>query len=253
MKKLMILLAVGTVLASGFTSCKKDDDDAKGNTFKVRMTDGPGDYVQLNVQVTSVDVYSSSQGWVNLSSQTQSINVLSLTNGAEMELASSTQVTAGTYTKLRITFASQASIQLVGGGAAISLNWTGGTQQVEIVINEQVSASSGANLLVDFNVAQSVSEVGGVFNLNPIITVIADENTGVKGKVQGASSVMVKLQNGSHSYSTYINAQGNFLLRGMESGTYTAYFMASGSLTAHEVDNVTVTQGQITGMGTIDL
>lgn len=252
MKKLMMLLAVGTVLASGFTSCKKDDEE-KGNTFKVRMTDGPGDYAQLNVQVTSVDIYSANQGWVNLSSQTQSVNVLSLTNGAELELASASQVNAGVYSKLRITFASQASIVLVGGGSSISLNWTGGTQQVEIVINEEVSGSSGANVLVDFNVAESVTEVGGIFNLNPVISVISDENTGVKGKVEGASSVMVKLQNGSRSYSTYVNAQGNFLLRGMEPGTYTAYFMASGALTAHEEDNVTVTQGQITNMGTVNL
>lgn len=250
---MMMVLAVGTVLASGFTSCKKDDDnDAKANSFKVRMTDGPGDYAQLNVQVTSVDVYSSSQGWVNLSSQTQSINVLSLTNGAEMQLANSTNVSAGTYTKLRITFGSQASLMLVGGGSSVSLNWTGNTQQVEVTIDEQVSSSAGASLLVDFNVAESISEVGGIFNLSPVITAINDENTGVKGQVQGASSVMVKLE-GNRTYTTYVNSQGNFLIRGMEPGTYTAYFTASGSITAHEVDNVIVTQDQVTGMGTINL
>lgn len=251
----MLVMAVGTFLATGFTSCKKDNEnEAKGNTFKVRMTDAPGDFLQLNVQVTSVDVYSSSsQNWVNLSSQTQSFNVLSLTNGNELEIASNTQVSAGTYTKLRITFSSQASIQLVGGGSALALNWTGGTQQVEININQQVSASTGANLLVDFNVAESVTEIGGIFNLNPVITVISNESTGAKGKVEGASSVMVKLQNGSKSYTTYINAQGNFLLRGVEPGTYTAQFWASGAISAHEVNNVTVTQGQITSMGTINL
>lgn len=251
MKKWMMCLLVGTVLAMGFTACKKDKD--KGNTFKVRMTDGPGDYVQLNVQITSVDVYSTSQGWVNLSSQTQSVNVLSLTNGAELELANATEVQAGVYTKLRITFGGQANIVLVGGGSSVALNWTGGTHQVEIAINEQVSASSGANLLVDFDVAQSVMEVGGIFNFSPVISVIVDEDTGVKGQVQGASYVMIKLQNSGNSYYTYANSQGQFLLRGMNPGTYTAYFTASGSLNAHEVDNVVVTQGQITSMGTINL
>lgn len=253
MKKLMMVLAVSTVLASSLTSCKKDGNDTKGNSFKVRMTDGPGDYAQLNVQITSVDVYSSNGEWINLSSQTKSVNVLSLTNGMEMELANSTNITAGVYTKLRITFSPQASIALVGGGSSVTLNWVGGTQQVEIDINKEVSASAGANLLVDFNVAESVTELSGVFNLNPVITIISDENTGVKGQVQGASSVMVKLQNGSHSYTTYINAQGHFLLRGVEPGTYTASFSASGSLIPHEKPNVTVIQGEITAMGTVNL
>lgn len=257
MKKVFVYSLTALVLSMGFTACKKDNNDDGGDapaqTFKVRMTDGPGDFVQLNVEVSSVDVYHEGDGWVNLSSETQSMNVLSLTNGSEMQLANKTNLSAGVYTKLRITFASNATVQLVGGSSALTLSWTGGTQQVEININEQVSTSAGANLLVDFNVAESISEVAGVYYINPMITVIEDENTGVNGQVQGASSVMVKLENNQHSYTTYVNAQGSFLLRGVEPGTYTAYFWASGSLQAHEEDNVQVTEGDITSMGAIQL
>lgn len=251
MKKLISLL-VSAILVFGFASCKKDKD-APGKSFKVRMTDTPGDFIQLNVQITSVDVYSQSQGWVNVSSQTQSVNIVSLTNGAEIELANATNISVGTYTKIRITFASQASIMLVGGNSSLSLTWTGGQQQVEIAINAQVTGSVGANILLDFNVAQSVTEVGGVYFINPFISIIADEHTGVKGKVTGASAAMVKLHNGGNSYSTYINANGNFLIKGMAPGTYTASVMAAGSLQVHEVDNVVVSQGQITSMGDINL
>lgn len=257
MKKVLVCSMAALVMAMGFTSCKKDKDDDNDNgtapaqTFKVRMTDSPGDYLQLNVQVTKVDVYHEGNGWINLSSQTQSMNVLTLTNGAEMQLASKTNMSTGTYSKLRITFASQASVMLASGGSAINLSWTGGNQVVEININKQVTSSTGASLLVDFNVAQSVSEVVGVFYINPMITVIEDETTGVKGKVQGASSVMVELSNNQHTYNTYINSQGNFMIKGMAPGTYTASFWASGALVAHEEDNVIVEQGQVKDMGNV--
>jgi hypothetical protein len=254
MKK-MILMSVSTlILAMGFTSCKKDkDNNAEPNSFKVRMTDGPGDYFALNLQITSVDVFHEGNGWINLSSQTQSMNVLSLTNGSEMEIASKTNLTAGTYTKLRVTFATEATIQLVGGGSSLTLDWTGGTKQVEIVINQQVNASTGADLLIDFNVAQSISQVGLLYYINPMITVIKDENTGAKGKVVGSANASVQFSNGSKTYSTYVNGQGNFLLRGIEPGTYTASISASGSAQTHEENNIVVTEGQITNMGNINL
>lgn len=259
MKKVLVCSLAALVMGMGFTSCKKDNNDDSGNpsapakSFKVRMTDAPGDFLQLNLQVTSVDVYHEGDGWVNLSSQTQSMNVLSLTNGNEIQLANKTNLSTGLYSKIRITFASQATIQLVGGGSALNLSWSSGAQVVEVNINKQVTSSAGANLLIDFNVAQSVNEVAGVYTLNPVITVIEKENTGVKGQVQGASNVMVKLENNSHTYSTYINSQGNFWIKGVEPGTYTAHFWASGSLQSHDVNNVQVTEGQTQSMGTVQL
>lgn len=253
MKKGLLFALVCVVVAGlGFTSCKKEEQ-AKGNTFKVRMTDAPGDFAQLNVQVNAVDAYLDGKGWVNLSSETQSVNVLSLTNGSEIQLANATSVESGLYTKLRIRFASQASIMLVGGSSSLSLNWTGSSQEVEIAINQQISADAGASLLLDFNVAQSVNEIAGIFSLNPVITVIADEETGIQGSVSGAAYAMVQVSNGNKTYTTYLNAQGKFMLRGLEPGTYTVAVMKSGSSELQQVGNATVAKGEITQMGTMDV
>lgn len=251
MKKGLFFTVVCMIIALGFTSCKKEE--AKGNTFKVRMTDSPGDFVQLNIQITGVDAYMTNKGWVNLSSQTQSVNVLTLTNGNEIVLANATSVDAGVYTKLRIRFASQASIMLVGGGSTLALNWTGGTQEVEIDINQNISADAGANLLLDFNVAQSVTELGGIFSLNPMITVIQDEETGIQGTLNGAANAMVQVSNGNNTYSTYVNAQGKFMLRGLTPGNYTIAVMESGSDQTQQVGNATVNKGEITQVGTLDV
>lgn len=239
------------IIALGFSSCKKEE--AKGNTFKVRMTDAPGDFVQLNIQVTGVDVYSTSKGWVNLSSQTQSVNVLDLTNGNEIVLANASSVDAGLYTKLRVRFASQASLLLVGGGSTLALTWTGGNQETEIDISQNISADAGANLLLDFNAAQSVTELGGIYSLEPVITVIYDEETGMQGTINGTSNALVQVSNGNNTYSTYINAQGKFLLRGLAPGNYTIAVMESGSDQMQQVGNATVNKGEITQAGTFDV
>lgn len=251
MKKGLLFTLICVMVALGFTSCKKEE--AKGNTFKVRMTDAPGDFVQLNVQVTGVDAYMDGQGWINLSSETQSVNVLSLTNGSEIQLANATSVQSGLYTKLRIRFASQASIMLVGGNSSLSLNWTGGTQEVEVAINQEISADAGASLLLDFNVAQSVNEIGGIFSLNPVITVISDEETGIQGSISGAANAMVQVSNGSNTYSTYVNAQGKFLLRGLTPGNYTIAVMKSGSDQTQQVGNASVSKGEIKQVGSLEV
>lgn len=252
MKRVIILSITTLVLAAGFTSCKKDNDK-EPNSFKVRMTDAPGDYLQLNVQITSVEAYHGTQGWVNLSAATQSMNILDYTNGSEIELANAVSVSAGNYSKLRFTFGSQADIVLIGGGSAINLNWASSSQQFEVPISADVDGDTKGNVLIDFNVAKSITQVGATYSFNPKMTVIQDESTGVSGHVVGQSSAMIQLTNGSTTYNAYVNGQGNFLMKGVSAGTYAISVWISGAIVTQEIGNVVVTQGQITSMGNIEL
>src|SRR5687768_321665 len=119
-------LLIATLFVTG---CKKDDpdDDGQNREFKVRMTDGPGDYTALNMKVIGIDAYHEDGIWVNLSNETQSLDVLTLTNGQEKTLAEK-KVKSGYYSKLRITFAQEASVKVteandLGGQSTISSNY----------------------------------------------------------------------------------------------------------------------------------
>lgn len=261
-------------------ACKRDDDNSatpsnnpgsepQAQSFDVRMTDAPGDFEALNVTITSVDAYVEGKGWVNLENNAQAVNVLSLRNGKETSIASKSQAETGIYSKLRVTFDQDAKLQLnsnalvnFGGiilaGNQVQLNWRNNTSnQVEININEEVSANSGAEVLLDFDVASSVQQSTDKFILEPTIRVMQNANTGVKGEVSGTNNAAVMLSDGQKMYSTFIDAQGRFMIRGVESGTYKLTIDAAAkSETDIEtedkvIENVIVANGEMKQMGTV--
>lgn len=221
MKKPIVSLIVAIAAMVSFTACDKQDNEEMG-ALTVKMTDAPGDYAALNVEITKVDVYSESSGWVTISNESRIINVLELTNGAETTLAHSSSVKAGVYTKAAVHFGSNNSVQIHSGGQQHSLDMgAAGSVTVDINVEVKAEAQAAAEVLLDFNVAESVAEVNGVFTLHPTVTEIDDPETGVSGQVQGVAIAAVMLSNGSMSYSGYTDANGHFLIRGVAAGTYT--------------------------------
>ncbi len=256
MKRIILYMVVGLFTAFTFTSCE-DDQAVEPKSFKVRMTDSPGNYAALNVTITSVDGYVEDHGWVTLSSQTQTINVASLTNGSEIVIADAHDVQTGFYTHLRIKFGGTATINInatgSGSGLLFTLIWDS-PQEVDILVNRQVTNNSGANVLLDFDVAQSIIQIGAQYHFQPVVREVHNEDTGVKGRTQGASTAAVVFTNPSHTYSGYINSDGYFFIRGMSSGTYTCtIYKNSESNEQHQINGIVVTQGQVYHMGTINL
>lgn len=253
MKRIIIFVCTGLMASTLLTSCTDEAANNAAGTFKVKMTDAPGDYAALNIEITSVDAYHENQGWVNLSNQTTSLNVLSLTNGSEITLANTAQVQAGLYTRLRIRYAPQASITLQNSAGSLQAGFIGGVNETEIIIHQEINAQTGVDLLLDFNVAQSVIETSGQYIIDPVITVITDPNTGIKGQVKGASHAAVKLDNAMLHYSTYITASGEFLIRGVEPGIYTLTIFPQEAAQPTIINNVTISDGEIHSMGNIQL
>lgn len=224
----MSLVAVATCLVA-FTACdKKTSNDSKEAGLTIKMTDAPGDYAALNVEIERVDVYSESSGWVTVSNESQMVNVLELTNGATTTLATSTELEAGLYTQVAVYLGSDNSLQVQSDGEYASLN-VGGEGMLVIDINEEISANSSSEVLLDFNVAESVVEVNGEFFLDPTINFIADAETGVQGQVDAEGMASVTLSNGSgSSFNAYTDANGHFLIQGVAEGTYTLTVVAQG-------------------------
>lgn len=262
-----IKLIVATVLVSGlaFTSCKKDDNsEAEPKNMSVRMTDAPGDYSRLDVEIASVEAYNESKGWIMLRNETQVVSVLDLTNGNEVELVSETKVKSGSYTKLRLTFGdnnkiwvnTEASVDLPFVTTEFDLAFSSPSKQYEIVIDEEVDRNSGSSILLDFNVAESVSgSTVTSFVLDPEITMIKDENTGLRGEIEGSKNTAIMLEGNSRTYSTYADSQGRFLIRGVVAGTYDVTFMPSEDDLPEErtVEGVVIADGEIESMGTVEI
>ncbi len=271
MKLLKLSMIALSALMFTTSSCNKEDEmenEARnpGNSMQVKMTDAPGDYAALDVEILKVEAYLQDSGWITLNNSAQMVSVLDLTNGAETSIAFNSNVSAGLYTQVKLTFGSSNTLTLLADGSLggtngsvdIELGWTG-SQEVIIDINEEVSSESGAVVLLDFNVAQSIIETGQDYILTPIITEVKNASTGVQGEVEGAANAAVILTDGNNTVSTYIDANGRFLLRGVPSGVYDLLILPSsedidnGMPSQHQIEGVVVASGEFTQMGSISL
>ena len=268
MKARTLIIPALLIPAFLWTSCQKDEpnEPAQAREFKVRMTDAPADYTALNVQVISVDAYHEDGDWVNLSNETHALNILDLTNGEEKIIAKK-NVKAGMYTKLRISFAQEATVKVTeasdigGNGTTISsvydLQWDDAAE-VTVDIAEKVTLVTGANVLIDFNAAASVKEIDGEYHMNPVITLVDDEGTGIKGDVDGSAHALITLTRGDEVFSTYSDITGAFLMRGIPPGTYDLVVDpetegAFDNGTTYHLEGLVINRGTVKNLGTINI
>src|SRR6185503_14203542 len=135
-------------------ACEKDATKNpatdQSNSFTIKMTDAPADYSALQVEITGVEAYLEGSGWVSLSDQSQIVSVLELTNGNSITIASESGLEAGLYSALALYIGNQNSLVIDANGNQQSFALEGG-QRVEFDINQQLSATSHAEVLLDFN------------------------------------------------------------------------------------------------------
>lgn len=260
----VLTLGLATSLLA-FTSCKKEDEDGdRTKTMTVRMTDSPGDYSELNVEIASVEAYHENKGWIMLNNEAQVITVTDLTNGNEVELVNEARISTGNYTKLRLNFGddntlkinTQSSITspIVAVEVDLELMASSSQKSIEMEINQTVDRNNGANILIDFDVANSISQNASLnYQLNPKVTVVSNEKTGIRGNISNSEHAAVILQGNGNSYSTYSSSNGDFLIRGVASGMYTLKIQPTEDEYANEtrIEEVTIIDGEIKSMGSI--
>ena len=257
MKKYHLFLFL-FALVSGLVSCSSDDSsESKGKAnVAVRLTDAPGDYKHVFVEVEDVMVKTSAEGgeeegWVSLEGvNTGVIDLLSLTGGVT-ELLVDTEIEAGYVHQLRLVLGDNNTIVLNDGTDVEYALKTPSAQQsgLKVMVNQELEAGENYTFIMDFDVDKSVVTTGsGNFNLHPVIRVTADANTGsIVGTVHPTTEqVLITAQNGSLTASAYTDANGNFQIHGVPAGTYkvTATPPAGVGLNIVVVNNVVVGAGE---------
>lgn len=277
MKKIKFYLSrifVIAIVSLLFTACNDTDDSSQTARIMVRMTDAPGDYDEVNVEVLDVLIKTTSdtddsQGWVSIGDATQVgegkiVNLLELTGGVNALLADN-MVPSGNLGQIRLLLGDENSVLLAGETTPISLNTPSAQQSgLKLQVNKILEAGKTYEFLLDFDVAHSVVKAGnsGIYNLHPVIRVSTKENTGsIMGKVvvgtpplipDFAVAVSIPVEGGT--IETNMNLlTGDFQLSGVPSGTYTVTLtpdIASGK-DPIVINNVVVVNGEVTDSGIV--
>jgi hypothetical protein len=256
-----LIVALGVLVAA--VSCDSDEKNAR---IQVWLTDGPGDYEELNIDVQGVEVHSSlndnGKGWKSLEVDPEIINVLDLTNGVERFLGE-LELPAGQVSQIRLVLGDNNSLKV--GGQTYNLGTPSAQQSgLKLQVHETLLEGVTYKIVLDFDVAKSVLQTGaGAYKLKPVIRTITEATSGaIKGVVSPAESTpaifaIVAATAGTPDADTvataYADENGNFLLRGIAPGSYNVTFEPNNQYKPTAKTAVAVTLGSVSDVGTVTI
>lgn len=226
----LFLLAI--LSFAGFTACS-DDDSVNNNDemahVSVMLTDAPGDYDEVWVEVEDVmvkmDVENENQdeeGWITLGDiHTGQVNLLTLTGG-ETKLLADAELPEGNITDMRLVLGGDNEIMV--DGKSFSLKTPSAEQSgLKIKVDQEIEAGLEYNFILDFDVDKSIVETGNEnYLLKPVLRASLVEKTGtIKGSIHPTTEqALVVATNGAITVSAYTDEEGKFELHGLKEGTY---------------------------------
>ena len=250
-----LLLLLGVALVS----CNKDNNSTA--RLEVRLTDAPGDYQEVNIDIQDIQVNADdgngSGGWQSLNLKNKGVyNLIKLTDGLDT-LLGDIQLPVGKVSQLRLILGSNNSIKVAGQTQSLPLTTPSAQQSgLKVQIHTDLKEGITYKILLDFDAAHSIVATGsGKFILKPVIrTVVEAESGSVKGLVSPvASRPAVYALSGTDTIATTFadSTSGKFLLKGLAAGTYTVSFAPKTGYLPTTKENVSVTLGSVTDLGTI--
>jgi hypothetical protein len=239
-------------------SCKKENA-----RLTVYLTDAPADYDAVNIEVVGLQVKASSDagegGWTTMPLPVTPVtyNLLDFTNGMET-LLSSIELPAGKVSQLRLILGDNNMIVVNGVAEPLPLEVPSGQESgLKFNIHADLEPGIEYKLWIDFDCARSIVVNGtGDHILKPVIRTFTEATSGaIKGIVlPTAADAIVTTTNGADVLTAIPDpTTGEFLIRGVPDGTWTVTIDANNGYIDQTINNVNVTTGIVTNIGSITL
>lgn len=245
------LACIAIVAAALFTACSDDEKNAR---VEVRLTDGPGNYDAVNIEILAVEVHTEGGGWSSLDINPGIYNLLEFTNGLDT-LLGAVEVPAGRVSQIRLILGENNTIMVDSVLHDLS---TPSSQQSGLKLNVHADLTPGLtySFLLDFDVARSiiVAKGNGSYSLKPLIRVVTEATSGgIMGTVSIPESTpaVYAIIDQDTLGTTFADSTGGFFIGGLPAGLYRVSF---GPATGYDIDDVTevpVTLGNVTDIGVV--
>jgi hypothetical protein len=236
-------------------ACKKEKQDEtpplNPTPYHIRMTDAPAAYLAVNIDLQAVEV-TGNGSTVMLNVTPGIYNLLNFSNGLDTLIATGS-LTMTKVEQIRLILGSNNTIVTSTGTYPLK---TPSAQQSGLKLNVHHTLQPGVDyyVLLDFDAAQSIVENGnGDYSLKPVIRTIESALSGsIRGKIsQPGVAATVTASSGGASYSTVVNANGDFVIAGLPAGSYTITVTPVLPYVPVSVANVNVSVGASTNVGII--
>jgi hypothetical protein len=250
MKKIMVVLFFGLqfILISSCTS------DNQKSHLSVRMTDAPGNYDAVYVDVQGVEVFGSNGKTVKLNTNNRVYNLLNFSNGLDTLIATG-DLEPGTISQIRLILGANNSVMV--DSVVYPLQTPSAMQTgLKLEVNKTFEPGVSYVILLDFDASQSIVLQGnGNYLLKPVIRTI---DTAISGSIKGSISLIgviatVSATSDGITYTSVTNTSGQFLIAGLPEGTYDITITPNISSTPVTKTNIEVIVGVSTNVGIIAL
>ncbi|MFB9863020.1 DUF4382 domain-containing protein [Rufibacter immobilis] len=247
----------------GFSSCSDEADPAGSARMEVRLTDSPGDYDEVNIDIRSVQIHREATddgtGWTTLEHITPGVyNLLDFANGRDTLLASAT-LPAGRISQIRLVLGENNTLKLKGEPNRRPLTTPSGqTSGLKLQINADLKSDVTYVVLLDFDAAKSIVPRGnsGQYNLKPVIRTLTQAIAGgIRGNVTPAAAKpgILVISAANDTIGGFTDDAGRFLIKGVPAGIYKVQFSVTEPYQGKELTNIVVTNDQITELPTVNL
>ena len=218
-------------------SCSKTGSGDRGQaSLQVSLTDDPGDFeaVQIDIQDVQVNlVGNGDNGWESLSGVHKGVyDLLTLVDDHDTLLADAV-ITSGRLYQLRLILGTENYVKV--NGSMIQLNLPPGQQSgLTLRVQQYISGGTVFKALLDFDVARSVIFVdSATYNLIPAIRTVFDF---VGGSFRGwvnpkdVRTTVFAVQGPDTVASTFTGQEGGYVIKGLAEGIYSLYFNPSDTI-----------------------
>lgn len=188
-----MVAALSVVSVATLVGCKKDGTTNQGTNVKMMLTDAPGDFDAVNIDVEAIRVHTDAQGWVTYNSNLGVINILEYTNGEATLLADVNLEANAHVNQIRLVLGTDNSVVVDGQTYALS---TPSAMQSGLKINLDHTFEGGGDYTwtLDFDAAQSIVVQGnGSYQLKPVVRLIVDNETAIALNGSGSGNVDIDL------------------------------------------------------------
>ncbi len=265
MKKTMFFVGIIAVALFGCTENNSDNGGTGTTKFNLYLTDAPGKYEEVLIDIQEVKVHvnatdsADESGWIDLDVHAGVYNLLDFTNDMDTLLASA-ELPAGKISQMRLILGDDNRIK--EDGEYHDLKTPSGQQSgIKLNIHAVLEEDITYDLWIDFDACRSIVKAGhsGIYILKPVIKTFSKATSGaISGTVDPVASrpYVMAISSESDTVSTAVtdSISGYFLLKGLPEGSYDVVFEpADTAFQKKTVEDVSVTLGVVTDMGTVEI
>lgn len=257
--KIATSLLTALLIAFSFYACKKEGspepsaDPTKPTPYYIRMTDAPGPYTAVNIDLKSVEVTANGTT-TQLNVNAGIYNLLDFSNGVDTLIATGS-LNVEKVEQIRLILGPNSTV--IKGGVTYPLSTPSAEQSgLKLQVHQTLQAGVAYYVLLDFDANQSIVEKGdGTYSLKPVIRTV---ETAISGSIKGTISqpgvaTVVTVTSGGVSYSTITNSNGEFIIKGLPAGSYSVSVVPVAPYNSSTLTNITVTVGNTTAIGTVTI